>query len=258
VTPTRGPSSGRPIVRRDIPSAKFSARVVRRSVDACWEYKGAKNPSGYGMFSLDGSPWPAHRLAYALEYGEVPAGAVVMHACDNPPCCNPRHLRLGTQLENMRDAIQKGRWKVAECRRLVLGGRCKRRHRLSPKNTRTRERDGWITCLSCVRLSRRRAAKKAQQARQAHRSIALNAIRQMLVGDLPTDFGVVVALVGERRARIFAHAYGLDGETIESNTVTALRYGISRERVRQIIRSVEGHLKLARSVSRRPHLRLAA
>jgi hypothetical protein len=50
-----------------------------------------------------------HRVAYLIEFGEIPAGAVIMHTCDNPRCVNPIHLRAGTQKDNMQDAKKKGR-----------------------------------------------------------------------------------------------------------------------------------------------------
>lgn len=51
----------------------------------------------------------AHRVSWEIHYGPIPEGAVVMHSCDNPPCCNPSHLRLGTQRENLADMREKSR-----------------------------------------------------------------------------------------------------------------------------------------------------
>ena len=64
---------------------------------------------GYGRFKLDGRSRGAHRVAWELEHGPIPAGMRVLHRCDNPPCVNLEHLFLGTQGDNMRDMAAKGR-----------------------------------------------------------------------------------------------------------------------------------------------------
>lgn len=51
----------------------------------------------------------AHRVAYLFANGVLPAELDIMHTCDNPPCCNPKHLKAATTLENMRDSKAKGR-----------------------------------------------------------------------------------------------------------------------------------------------------
>lgn len=54
----------------------------------------------------------SHRVAWTLANGNIPDGLDVLHKCDNPPCCNPSHLFIGTARDNARDAISKGRYKL--------------------------------------------------------------------------------------------------------------------------------------------------
>ena len=70
----------------------------------CWLWTGAKFRQGYGMLSIGGQTRYAHRVAYEITVGPIPAGFVVMHSCDRKLCVRPSHLSLGTPQENARDA----------------------------------------------------------------------------------------------------------------------------------------------------------
>jgi hypothetical protein len=86
----------------------FRRKVATAGPNECWLWTGAKN-RGYGVARVGGRQEGAHRTAYRAAYGDIPAGLLVRHNCDNPPCCNPAHLSLGTQADNMRDKRERGR-----------------------------------------------------------------------------------------------------------------------------------------------------
>jgi len=86
--------------------------MARRSLDlhtGCWNWTGYTNRGGYGTISVNGKKLTVHRVAYVELVGEIPGGLFVCHRCDNPLCFNPGHLFLGTNLENTRDSVAKGR-----------------------------------------------------------------------------------------------------------------------------------------------------
>jgi hypothetical protein len=75
----------------------------------CLVWTGARNDVGYGQMSVAGKVVYVHRRAWEVARGGIPAGMYVCHHCDNPPCFLPAHLFLGTNSDNQRDAVAKGR-----------------------------------------------------------------------------------------------------------------------------------------------------
>lgn len=77
--------------------------------DACHPWTHARGEGGYGVFKRHGHKVLAHRLRLAMSDPDSISAPVIMHACDNPQCCNPRHLRAGTYSDNVQDMLSKGR-----------------------------------------------------------------------------------------------------------------------------------------------------
>lgn len=97
---------------RNMSPAELAAwfwQKVTRPENECWPWAGATHNKGYGNIGIDGRTTTTHRLAYSLAIGPIPDGMHVLHRCDNPPCCNPEHLFLGTNRDNHADKIAKGR-----------------------------------------------------------------------------------------------------------------------------------------------------
>lgn len=79
---------------------------------SCIEWSKSKNHLGYGVTYRDGKQYKAHRIAYCEHHGvsvDSIVGKVVRHTCDNRSCVNPEHLIIGTQQDNMKDAVERGR-----------------------------------------------------------------------------------------------------------------------------------------------------
>lgn len=109
-----------PAVERSVED-RFWSHVAIGSEDACWEWKAARGRQGYGAFGMGGTMRIAHRVAFEFTHGRVlRRDELACHHCDNPPCCNPKHLFVGTKLDNARDAIAKGRRSVSVIPKDVL------------------------------------------------------------------------------------------------------------------------------------------
>lgn len=84
-------------------------RSVRDESTGCLVWQKCTVQKGYGQIRCDGRYTTTHRVAYRAAYGEIPDGMCVLHKCDNPACCEPTHLFLGTNKENIEDKVKKGR-----------------------------------------------------------------------------------------------------------------------------------------------------
>lgn len=122
---------------------RFFAKVDQTvGDDGCWEWLGAKITEGYGSFHLNGRQHGAHRVAYELLVGEIPAGLQLDHLCRNHGCVNPAHLEPVTPREN----TLRGEGPAAA---LARATRCVNGHEFTEANTITKDRRRG--CRECAR-----------------------------------------------------------------------------------------------------------
>lgn len=143
--------------------AFFWKRVTK--TEGCWEWhtgKGVK-PKAYGNITLYGGPYEglkcvsAHRASWIIHYGDIPDGVVVRHDCDNPSCVNPRHLRLGTQSQNIQDAVDRGRKQSGYALYQRRKTHCPQGHPYNEENTTVSFYNGRANrhCRVCGRIRKR-------------------------------------------------------------------------------------------------------
>lgn len=143
---------GRPMLDPPPADSAFDRCLVG---DGCWEWQGALTTSGYGQLTYRQRRYMAHRRAWEeWHQREIPVGLVVMHLCDNPRCIRPDHLQLGTDADNVHDAIRKGRNTQS-----VPKATCTQGHEYTPENTYVLP-SGRRRCRECRRrwYDQRRAA----------------------------------------------------------------------------------------------------
>ena len=99
-----GHNGRRPLLTR------FLEKIDKRGEDDCWEWQGGRTSAGYGLIGLGSDTLLyVHRIAFEHFVRPLNEGEFALHSCDNPPCCNPKHLFAGTNQDNMQDKEAKGR-----------------------------------------------------------------------------------------------------------------------------------------------------
>ena len=88
---------------------RFWSKIDIKDIHECWEFTGAKDSCGYGSFWFESKAVVASRHALSLISGILPQDKFALHSCDNSSCCNPHHLRWGSQKDNMKDMISRCR-----------------------------------------------------------------------------------------------------------------------------------------------------
>lgn len=142
-------------------TARFWAKIDRRGQNECWPWRGEKYSHGYGRFVTTKGDYRAHRVAWVIVNGVEPDPLnVVMHACDNRPCCNPAHLTVGSNHENILDCIAKGRFRIGG-KKSVRATHCHAGHEFNAANTYVKS-NGCRRCRACDRV-RERAKRMAQK-----------------------------------------------------------------------------------------------
>jgi hypothetical protein len=148
----------------------FWSRVDVLGPDECWNWK--RTPSQrYGKYNVRVSgKWAlvsAHRYAYQQEHGAIPDGTFVCHSCDNPRCCNPAHLWVGTNSDNQWDSVVKGRHK----------------NNLPPSRIGTGHHSNKLAPCEVLAIRARHASGEAQCALAREYGVVQNAIYKIVHGE---------------------------------------------------------------------------
>jgi hypothetical protein len=151
VTSRTAPASRLTIMNTDSAAIRFWKKVDTSG--ECWEWRASLWGGGYGCFWTGEKRALAHRVSWELAHGEIPSGMCVCHSCDNKLCVRPDHLFLGTQRDNVQDAIKKNRLTGLRNSHAAQRAKthCLRGHPLSGENLYINPHDGYRHCRTCHR-----------------------------------------------------------------------------------------------------------
>ena len=138
--------------------------VQQRGPSDCWEWQASRGTKGYGQINFRAKVLLAHRVIWTISNNrEIPEGMVIYHTCDNPPCCNPAHLKLGTYQDNALDACRKGRHRGSRTDDLVMCWACKQPQPRENFHKCRRRANGLQTfCRDCDNTMRRKRWAKTK------------------------------------------------------------------------------------------------
>lgn len=134
----------------------------------CFLFTGATNEKGYGQLFRDGGYIAAHRYVLKKSKG-LPEGLHALHSCSTPSCCNPDHLRVGTNHENMQDKMRAGRQKFVAADNKRNKTHCPKGHPYSGDNLWISKRTGARHCRTCHRLGVLASFNKNKEENNARR-----------------------------------------------------------------------------------------
>lgn len=137
------------------PIEKIEARAIPEPNTGCLLWTGSCDTGGYGSICINKKTRTVHRLVYELYFGKISRNKVIMHICDTRCCINIRHLKLGTQKQNVIDAVKKNRMYIPHKNKKF----CKNGHEFTEENTK------WETathrrCRACVKINNKRNNSK--------------------------------------------------------------------------------------------------
>ena len=147
---------------------RFWALVDRSAgPEGCWPWIGrSRNKMGYGGFYANRQLHVAHRWLLGHLRGEplIWPGEVGCHRCDNPPCCNPAHLYIGSHSDNTRDAIERSGHPAGITRAKT---HCVHGHEYLPENTHWYDGGRRRYCRTCKREQSRESMRKQREKKRA-------------------------------------------------------------------------------------------